>query len=49
MVDKKLSVKHILKEKYVRCNQSPLMNKELRKVIMACTRLHNKYMKDMVA
>ena len=35
-----------IKEKHVRCNQSPFMNKQLRKAIMTRTRLHNKYRKD---
>ena len=35
-----------IKEKHVRCNQSPFMNKQLRKSIMARTHLLNKYSKD---
>ena len=38
-----------IKEKHVRCNQSPFMNKQLRKVIMTRTCLLNKYRKDNVA
>ena len=34
-----------IKEKHFRCNQSPFMNKQLRKVIMTRTRLLNKYKK----
>ena len=35
-----------IKEKHVRCNQSPFMSKQLRKAIMTRTRLLNKYRKD---
>ena len=35
-----------VKEKHVRCNQSPFMSKQLRKAIMTRTRLLNKYRKD---
>ena len=35
-----------LKEKHVRCNKSPFMNKQLRKAIMTWTRLLNTYRKD---
>ena len=35
-----------IKEKHVRCNQSPFMNKQLRKAIMTRTLLLNKYRKD---
>ena len=35
-----------VKEKHVRCNQYPFMNKELRKASMTRTRLLNNYKKD---
>ena len=35
-----------IKEKHVRCNQSPFMNQQLRKAIMTRTHLLNKYRKD---
>ena len=35
-----------IKEKYVRCNRSPFINKHLRKAIMTRTCLLNKYRKD---
>ena len=43
-----LSLKNIhapIKEKHVRCNQSPFMSKQLRKAIMTRTRLLDKYRK----
>ena len=36
----------LIKEKHVRCNQSPFMNKQLRKAIRTRIRLFNKYRKD---
>ena len=38
-----------IKEKHVRCNQSPFMSKQLRKAIMARTRLLNENRKDYMA
>ena len=35
-----------IKENHARCNQSPSINKQLRKAIMTRTRLLNKYKKD---
>ena len=46
---KVLNTRAPTKEKHVRCNQSPFMNKQLRKVIMTRTCLLNKYRKDNVA
>ena len=43
---KVLNFHTLIKEKHVRCNQSPFMNKQLRKAIMTWTRLLNKYGKD---
>ena len=37
-----------VKEKHVRCNQYPFMNKEFRKASMTRTRLLNNYRKDSV-
>ena len=38
---KALNTHSPIKEKHVRCNQSPLMNKQLRKTFMIRTRLLN--------
>ena len=43
---KVLNIHAPVKEKHVRCNQFPVMSKQLRKVIMTRTRLLNKYRKD---
>ena len=37
-----------LKKKYLSANQSRFVNKELNKVIMQRSRLHNKYLKDKI-
>ena len=42
---KVLNIHAPIKEKHVRCNQSPFMSKQLRKAIMTRTRLLNKYRK----
>ena len=42
---KVLNIHAPVKEKHVRCNQFPVMSKQLRKVIMTRTRLLNKYRK----
>ena len=34
-----------VKEKYVRCNQAPFMNKDIRKAVLMSTRLLNKFRK----
>ena len=45
-IPSKVLITHVpIKEKHFRCNQSPFMNKQLRKVIMTRTRLLNKYKK----
>ena len=46
---KVLNIHAPIKEKHVRCNQSPFMSKQLRKAIMTRTRLLNKYRKDSSA
>ena len=46
---KVLKIHAPIKEKHVRCNQSPFMSKQLRKAIMTRTRLLNKYRKDSSA
>ena len=46
---KVLNIHAPIKEKHVRCNQSPFMSKQLRKAIMTRTRLLNKYRKDDIA
>ena len=46
---KVLNIYAPIKEKHVRCNQSPFMSKQLGKAIMARTRLLNKYRKDDIA
>ena len=43
---KVLNIHAPVKEKHVRCNQFPVMSKQLRKVIMTTTCLLNKYRKD---
>ena len=43
---KVLNIHAPIKEKHVRCNQSPFISKQLRKAIMNRTRLLNKYKKD---
>ena len=43
---KVLNIHAPIKEKHVRCNQSPFMSKQLRKAIMTRTCLLNKYRKD---
>ena len=35
-----------IKQKYIRGNQSPFMNKDIHKVIMTITRLRNWFLKD---
>ena len=47
MSSKILNTRAVIKEKHVKCNQSPFMNKQLRKAIMTCTRLLNKYRKEI--
>ena len=42
---KVLNIHDLIKEKHVRCNQSPFMSKQLRKAIMSRTCLLNKYRK----
>ena len=42
---KVLNIHVPIKEKHVRCNQSPFMSKQFRKAIMTRTRLYNKYRK----
>ena len=46
ITSKVLNTHALIKEKHVRCNQSPIMNKQLRKAIMTWTHLLNKYRKD---
>ena len=43
---KVLNIHAPIKEKHVRCNQSPLISKQLRKAIMTRTCLLNKYRKN---
>ena len=35
-----------MKEKYIRCNQAPFMNKNVRKAVMVPTQLLNKFRKE---
>ena len=46
---KVLNIHAPIKEKHVRCNQSPFISKQLRKAITTRTRLLNKYRKDNCA
>ena len=41
-----LNTHALIKEKHIRCNQSPFVIKQLRKTIMTWTLLHNRYRKD---
>ena len=41
-----LNTHALIKEKHIRCSQSPFVIKQLRKTIMTWTLLHNRYRKD---
>ena len=35
-----------MKQKYIKCNQSPFLNKDIHKAIMTRTRLRNRFLKE---